>query len=246
MAEGVKPEGSVEIFCSYSHKDESLRQEFTTHIALMRRQNLIQIWHDRKILAGDDWTGEIDEHLNTADIVTLFVSSDFLASDYCYEKEVRQAMQRESRKETLVVPIIVRPCDWKDAPFGRLQAIPTNARPVTRWEDRDEAWTDVAVSLKITVKEAIRRIHEKVKAELLPELPTVNVDKLLSNRTSWDELMTHSTPVEAERQKQQMNRWQILLDTQQKIFEIQQDVTARKSATQDAAYKRWSEYISQA
>jgi hypothetical protein len=163
-----RPEGSVEIFCSYARNDEALRQEFESHVTVMRRQKLVQIWHDRQIVAGDDWSGAIDDHLNGADIVTLFVSADFLASDYCYEKELTRAMDREQRKEALVVPIILRPCDWSDAPFGRLQAIPTNARPVTKWENRDEAWTDVALHLKITVKEVLRRVEEKAKANLYP------------------------------------------------------------------------------
>jgi hypothetical protein len=145
--------------------------------------------------------------LESADIITLFVSSDFLASDYCYEKEVRHAMRRQAQKDALIVPILVRSCDWSDAPFGHLKAIPTNGLPVTKWKDRDEAWTDVAINLKYTVIEALNRIVTKLE------------------------------------QQQQMDRWQLLLEAQKKIFEIQQDVTAAKAATQDAAFKRWEEYL---
>jgi hypothetical protein len=242
MLPSARPEGSVEIFCSYSHKDEPLRREFESHVAMLRRQNLVQIWHDRQILSGDDWAGDLDEHLNTADIVTLFVSSDFLASDYCYEKEMTRAMARAAQKEALVVPIIVRPCDWSDAPFGRLQAIPTDARPVTKWENRDEAWTDVAKYLKITVKEVLRRVHERIKAEVQKAAPRLNLDDLLRNN-KWQEL---STEMQAQNQVEQMKRWQILRDTQQKIFEIQQQVTLNKSRGQDKTYKKWDEYLQQA
>jgi hypothetical protein len=239
-----RPEGSVEIFCSYAPKDEALRQEFESHVTVMRRQKLVQIWHDRQIVAGDDWSGAIDDHLNGADIVTLFVSADFLASDYCYEKELTRAMDREQRKEALVVPIILRPCDWSDAPFGRLQAIPTNARPVTKWENRDEPWTDVALHLKITVKEVLRRVEEKVKGEFVSALPAN-----IAGDPAWTKtgrLPTTLTLPEAEWNGEQMKRWQILRDAQQKIFNIEQEVMQTKSAAQDASFKKWSEYLRQA
>lgn len=249
MPGSEKVEGSVEIFCSYSHKDEALRQEFESHVTVMRRQNLVQIWHDRQILAASDWAGDIDQHLNTADIVTLFVSSDFLASDYCYEKEMRRAMERAGRKEALVVPIIVRTCDWKDAPFGSLQPIPTDGRAVTGWPDRDEAWTDVALHLKVTVKEVLRRVQEKIKAEIpspMQQPPSATPPGRQPEELAWDTVMTPATRKETKRQKENMKRWQILLDTQRKIAEIEQEVTAKQGLTQSRAYKKWSEYLDQA
>jgi hypothetical protein len=241
-------EASVEIFCSYSHKDEPLRREFETHVTMMRRQNLVQIWHDRQVVAGDDWAGEIDQHLNTADIVTLFVSSDFLASDYCYERELARAMERLAHKETLVVPIIVRPCDWHEAPFGQLQAIPTEARPVTRWPDRDEAWTDVALHLKVTVKEVLQRIQAKLSAELLApmQVPAPSPARgpvELPKATRCGEILSDQ---QKAKHQEQMLRWQILQDAQRKIMEIQQEVTANQGATLDRTYKKWEEYIRQA
>lgn len=102
---------TLAVFCSYSHKDEDHRQDFEAHVAMLRRENLIRIWQDRKIIAGDDWAGDIGSHLNDADIVTLFISADFLNSDYCYEKEMKRALERHASEKVPVVPIIVRPCD---------------------------------------------------------------------------------------------------------------------------------------
>ncbi len=168
VPEPLKSAGSVEVFCSYAHRDEPLRKEFETSVALLRRQKLVQIWHDRQIGAGEDWAGDIDEHLNSADIITIFVSADFLASDYCFEKELSRALEREEQKEALVVPIIVRPCDWNDAPFAHLQAIPAGAKAVTSWPNRDEAWTDVAKSLKITVRKVLTAKLAKLKEKIVP------------------------------------------------------------------------------
>jgi len=154
---------SVEVFCSYAHEDEPLRQEFESSVALMRRKKQIDVWHDRRIAAGDNWADKIDEHLDSADIIALFVSRDFLASDYCYEKELCRALERESRKEAVVIPILVRDCDWSDAPFAKLQGIPSG-KAVTSWPNRDEAWTAVARALKETVLGVLQRKEEKLKA----------------------------------------------------------------------------------
>jgi hypothetical protein len=188
------------------------------------------MWHDRKILAGDDWRGDIDSNLNVADVVTLLVSSDFLASDYCYEKETARAMERHAKEGTLVVPIIVRPCDWHDAPFGTLQAIPQDGKAVTSWTNRDEAWTDVAQRFKIVIRQVIERIQTALRVEI---------------EQSENAFLTATRSPELEKlsQQQQMERWKILQQTQTKIFEIQQEVTAKQAATASKMYAKWDEYI---
>lgn len=162
-------EDSVEIFCSYAHEDEPLRREFDDSVVRMRRKKQIEVWHDKRISAGDRWRDQIDEHLDSADVITLFVSRDFLASEYCYEKELSRALEREAKKEAVVVPIIVRDCEWRDAPFAHLQGIPSGAKPVTSWPNRDEAWTDVAKCLKVTVLNVLalkKKRAEEIYAEV--------------------------------------------------------------------------------
>lgn len=152
-----QPPEALEVFYSYSHKDEELRDELDTHLAMLKREGVIQGWHDRRIIAGQEWDGEIDTHLKTAHIILLLVSSDFLASSYCYDIEVEQAMERHEAGETRIIPIILRPCDWKSAPFGKLQALPKDALPVKKWADRDEAFLNIA--------EGIRRAAEHFTAK---------------------------------------------------------------------------------
>jgi len=136
------------LFFSYSHKDEELRDELETHLKLLQRQRIIATWHDRKILAGSEWDHEIDGALNRADIILLLVSADFIASDYCWDKEISRAMERHDSKEALVVPVLLRSCDWKGAPFGKVQGLPTDMKAVTAWSDRDAAWTNVATGIR--------------------------------------------------------------------------------------------------
>src|SRR5262249_37075934 len=105
-------------------------------------------WHKHQILAGSRRQMEIDRHLNTASLILLLISSDFLASDYCYGTEMQRALQRQKANEAIVVPLLLRPCDWKNAPFADLGLLPTGDRPITTWRNRDEAWTDVVTGIR--------------------------------------------------------------------------------------------------
>lgn len=134
---------AIKIFFSYAHEDQELRDELEKHLNVLKRQGYALAWHDRNISAGKDWSHEIDTHLDTADIILLLVSSDFMESDYCYEIEMMHALQRHERGETCVIPVILRPIYWEDAPFSKLQVLPKNRIPVTRWLDRDEAFENI-------------------------------------------------------------------------------------------------------
>lgn len=147
----------VSLFYSYAHEDEGLRDELQGHLKILERRGLLAPWHDRRIEAGQDWGGEIDSHLRSAELVLLLVSKDFIESDYIMGIELRAAMQRHAEARAVVVPIVVRavdldPDDADALPFLKLQGLPTGLRPVTSWPNRDEAWTDVAKGLRATVK----------------------------------------------------------------------------------------------
>lgn len=136
------------VFFSYSHKDEALRDELETHLKLLQRQGIISGWHDRKIQPGVDWAREIDQQLENARLILLLVSADFLASDYCWSKETIRAIERHKAGDATVIPVILRSCDWKGAPFSELQGLPKDMKAVTSWPDRDAAWTDVAKGIR--------------------------------------------------------------------------------------------------
>jgi tetratricopeptide (TPR) repeat protein len=190
MAESSKHTRAVEVFFSYSHKDEDLRDELSKHLALLKRQRVITSWHDRKIGAGKEWEKEFDEHLNTADIILLLVSSDFLASDYCYDVEVKTAMKRHYDGEARVIPVILRPVDLKGAPFGKLQALPKEAKPVTSWPNRDQAFLDVVQGIRIAAEELVL----SQIGRLFASLATVERLKNWPNMISLGERILKSLP----------------------------------------------------
>jgi hypothetical protein len=136
------------VFFSYSHADEALRDQLEKQLALLKRQGIIEVWHDRRIGAGQDFGKEIDRHVETDDIILLLVSADFLNSDYCYNKEMARAMARHEAGEAVVIPVILRACDWHGAPFGKLNATPPDGRPVTQFPDRDQALLEVAKAVR--------------------------------------------------------------------------------------------------
>lgn len=148
----TKAKAPVQVFFSYSHRDEDLRDELSKHLSILKRQGVIHEWHDRQIPAGSEWKEAIDDRMNQAQVILLLISSDFLASDYCHEIEMKRALERHDNKEAIVIPIILRSCDWQGALFGKLQALPKDAKPVTKWPDKDEAFTSVAQGIRKVIE----------------------------------------------------------------------------------------------
>jgi hypothetical protein len=148
MSSPLHPTKAIQIFFSYAREDEELRNEVVKQLVLLERQHIIAHWHDCNISAGKDWAHEINERLKAADIILLLVSSDFMATDYCYELEMRRALERHEAGETYVIPVLLRPVDWRSAPFGKLQALPQNSVPIVLWPNRDEALLDVARGIR--------------------------------------------------------------------------------------------------
>ena len=146
------------IFFSYSHKDEDLRDRLEVHLATLKRQGAIETWHDRRIIRGDEFAGRIGEEIERADVILLLVSPDFLNSDYCYDVEMKRAMERHDAGEARVMPVILRACDWHSAPFGKLLAAPKDGKPITSWADLDEAFLDVTLG----IRQALEQLHGKL------------------------------------------------------------------------------------
>ena len=161
------PRKEIKLFYCYAHKDKSLRDKLEKHLAWLKRRYQLTNWHDREILPGEEWEQAIDTHLNTAHLILLLISPDFMASDYCYGKEMRRALERHGAGACRVVPILLRSTYWEDAPFSHLQLLPTNAKPITRWPDRDEAFQDVVTEISRTIKDLL--ISLKTKEEWVDE-----------------------------------------------------------------------------
>ncbi len=152
----------IEIFCCYAREDQNLLEKLKISLAPLQNQSLIStIWSDTNINPGTDWEKEIHQHLNTAQIILLLVSPDFIASNYCYSVELAQAMKRHEKEQAQVIPIILRPTHLKGAPFVNLQMLPTGARPITSWKDPDDAFLDIVQGVEGAVEALIKRAEER-------------------------------------------------------------------------------------
>jgi len=192
----------VKLFISYSHKDKILKESLENHLSVLKRNNIIESWSDKEIMPGQDRNKAIDENLKSADIIILLVSSDFLASDYCFDNEVKSAVERHESGEVTVIPVILRYCDWKGTPFEKLQALPQDARPITDWEDKDKALQNITNEIKKIIHEKSdnnigikipRKINFIIKNESITNFNTdlivlkhaqgfMGVDKIIANR----------------------------------------------------------------
>ena len=172
----------VKIFFCYAHEDEPLLKQLKAHLSPLLREGLIDVWYDRDISAGTDWEQQIKEQLNTAQIVLLLVSPDFMNSDYCYGIEMKRALERHERGEARVIPVILRHIYWQGV-LGRLQALPKDALPVTDpdWHGIDRAFYNVT--------EGLRKVVVAVMSNSSPRSPVLPVPP-----TTQDALQFKSTP----------------------------------------------------
>ncbi|MBN8563964.1 MAG: NACHT domain-containing protein [Leptolyngbya sp. UWPOB_LEPTO1] len=172
----------IEIFISYAREDELLMKELEKHLSNLKNQGIIRGWHNQQIPAGAKWAEQIDHYLESAQIILLLISPDFLASRKCYEVELRRAMERHKAKEVIVIPVLLRPVDWQGAPFSKLQALPQNEKPINTWENQDEAFQNVVTGIRYAitfphsdVNEIVQEVRQKISRDIQKRCGTMRV-----------------------------------------------------------------------
>lgn len=146
-------EGSIKVFMSYSHEDEKYKEKLDKHLAVLKRNKKIKTWNDRKLVPGKDIDKEIGKSLVEADIIILLLSADFFASEYCYCTEMTKALELYEEGQNMIVPVVVRSCDWLGSPLAKLVALPKDGKAINKWEDEDEAYMDVVAGIKKVIEE---------------------------------------------------------------------------------------------
>lgn len=156
------------LFYSYCHKDEPCRERMQVALALLKDNGILSEWHDRKIISGTPFSPQIIKKLNSSDVVVYLVSPYFLNSEACKDewRRVRQTAEETGQR---LVPIILKPCNWMD--FDNMKgylALPRDGKPISTWDDEDEAWVDVYEQIK-RVLEDVRStfdLREKYRKEI--------------------------------------------------------------------------------
>src|ERR1700676_1663663 len=157
------PKQEIKLFYCYAREDRDLRIELEQHLNSLKGEYQLIYWYDREVLPGEDWEQPVDEHLTTADLILLLISPYFMNSGYSHGQEVQHALAGHQAGTYRVIPILLRPTHWEDAPFSSLQFLPTNARPITQWPDQNMAFQDVAMGISRAIEDPLLPFKTKME-----------------------------------------------------------------------------------
>ena len=159
---------SIRLFITYSHRDLKAKEQLITFLAAMKREGLINIWHDNEILPGDTWRDSISKNLAESDILLYLVSANSLASENC-NKELAEALNANVR----VIPIILESCDWLDHQLSDFQVLPSEGKPINIWESENEGWQSTVAGIRKVIHQMQTQVtsssnvsQEEILAEL--------------------------------------------------------------------------------
>ncbi|MBC7777028.1 MAG: toll/interleukin-1 receptor domain-containing protein [Phycisphaerae bacterium] len=143
----------MKIFISYSKHDLAHKDTLLKHLSGLRDR--IITWHDRDILAGEDWDKSIKTALMEADVVLYLVTHHSIATEYIYQVELPLIAQRCEDKQCRLIPVIVDYCDWTELDFAKFNALPEKGISITdkKWVNENEAWLKVVEGVKAILKE---------------------------------------------------------------------------------------------
>lgn len=181
------PQEPIKVFIAYARKDEEFLNQLRTHLRLLERNNSIEVWYDGKIIPGSKWDDEIKTHLHEAKIILLLVSANSLNSDYFYEKEMKGALERHERGNSIVIPVILRDCVWELSYLKNLQALPKDAKPVTKWNDTADAYSSIVRGINESAENLRRRrtSHtQNIQAKVEKTKYSESIDSIISTNSN--------------------------------------------------------------
>ncbi len=169
------------LFFSYAHEDESLRDLLEVHLTSLKREGILTTWHDRRIIAGKPLDNVISTNLENADIILLLISPYFIASDYCFDIEMKRAMEKHNEGSAIVIPVILEPCNWHGLPFGNLMAVPKDGKAVSKYPNMHDAFLEITLAVK------------EAASKLLTRNPIVSFS--FSNIDKEKQIKTNNSPI---------------------------------------------------
>jgi hypothetical protein len=188
--------GPLQLFLSYARQDHDMAADLRAHLAPLRHEGIVSDWYDRDLVAGADWDSEIRNRLDTADLVIALVSAEFLSSPYAYDVELAHALDLHHRDRLRLIPVIVRNCRWQDLPVARLNVLPAAGRPVTSWDNRDDAWVSVVTGIEAAAREVVKSRGDVVADWLASRLLRRRVIRYVQQRLLGEGL--YPGPVDGE------------------------------------------------
>jgi NACHT domain/TIR domain len=193
----LKPSQPAQLFYVYAREDDALYNELETHLSPLLHEGLLVSHNERDTPPGEDQQQAVDHYLETASFILLLISANFLASDSCYTYQMPLAMERHNTGKARVIPIILRPCAWKTAPFGKLQVLPLNGQAISLWENKDQAFLEVEQTLRALLGQShfpsllrpatainnrekmllrLQKMYEELLADALQQFAPINLE----------------------------------------------------------------------
>ena len=144
-----------QIFICYSHADSEYQCRLKVHLASFERRNLIQLWTDNNLRAGDSWVEKIEEEIDKAAIAILLISADFLYSEFIANKELPRILEAWEKNEVRILPVMVHYCAYEHIePLANIQFANDPNRPLSIMDvnEREKVWADLSREIYIQLK----------------------------------------------------------------------------------------------
>lgn len=170
------------VFIGFAQADAAHVDTLKKHLKLYERQNLIQIWDESLIIPGEIRNSKIEQELHAAEIILLLFSADLLAEDFIWGDEMIKILEKVKRKEVQLIPILLRPSGFADTPFAAYAAVPDREKPISNYNNKDEAWTIVVEQIKRSIQHTPNPIttqHQKPEQEMIPQTLIDEVNNLI-------------------------------------------------------------------
>jgi len=153
----------LHVFCCYAYEDTQLFDNLDAHLTTLKRTNQLILHSNHTNLPGKDRDREMQVQLDMSEIILVLMSPDLLRSDDF--ASIERYCLPQAREEHLIIPILLRPMDWKNTQFGMLQVLPKNQIPTTLWKNQDEALLEVANHVRWFIEQGTQKNFKTVLAE---------------------------------------------------------------------------------
>lgn len=169
---------AVNTFIAYSRKDSEIKRGLIDHLNPLKRALNLNIWHDECIEPGQEWKPLIEQQLNQTDLFLFLISVDFMNSDFITQVEFKTAIERHNNKQSIVIPIIIRYCQW-DIEFdfdgllfnlNKFQVLPEGAKPIDEWKSQDQAFNNIAGGIRKVLNSIKENREKRLRRRLKPNM----------------------------------------------------------------------------
>jgi len=161
------------VFISYSHHDKKWVEPLVRHLRVLEHEGVLTVSPAQSVDAGEDWAKNIVEAIDRATVAVFLISADFLSSEFVRE-EIPRLLEKRSRGEAVLMPIIVRSCSWQDVSWLRpLQIWPKDFVPLSEQDRFDETLTSISREIHSNLEAAASSRKRAKRAELINSLRRV-------------------------------------------------------------------------